>query len=213
MSSNFLAALAGSKLYPLTDRFLSGLSHTDQVLLLSAGGARLVQVREKLASPAEFYDQAKQALQAAHAASMKVIINDRVDIALALQADGVHLGQDDLPAEAARRLLGPDAVIGFSTHELKQAEAATQLPVDYIAIGPIFATQSKESANPPVGLAGLRRIRQAIGTIPLVAIGGITLENGQSVLDAGADAISVIGNIWQPLRQAEAQVKRFLTLR
>jgi thiamine-phosphate pyrophosphorylase len=213
MSSNFLTALAGSRLYPLTDRFLSGLSHTEQVLQLSAGGARLVQLREKIASPAEFYEQAREALQAARAHGMKVIINDRVDVAQALHADGVHLGQDDLPAEAARRLLGPQAIIGFSTHDPKQAKAAAQMPVDYIAIGPIFATQSKESPNLPVGLAGLRHVRQAVGPTPLVAIGGVTLENARSVLEAGADAVSAVSNIWQSRGQADAQVKRFLTLR
>ncbi len=209
MSSNFLAAL-GSQLYPLTDRLLSGLSHTDQVLRLSAGGARLVQLREKIATSAEFYASAKDALRAARACGLKVIINDRVDIALALNADGVHLGQNDLPAEAARRLLGPDAFIGLSTHDLRQAEAAAKMPIDYIAIGPIFATQSKASPDPPVGLGGLRLVRQAVGNMPLVAIGGITLGNCASVRNAGADAVSVLSSIWQPPGQAETQVKRFL---
>jgi thiamine-phosphate pyrophosphorylase len=213
MSSNFLAALAGSKLYPLTDRFLSGLSHADQILRLSAGGAKLVQLREKIASPAEFYAEASEALRAAHASGLKIIINDGVDIALALKADGVHLGQHDLPAEAARRSLGADAIIGFSTHDPKQAEAAARMPIDYIAIGPIFTTHSKETTHLPVGLAGLRVVRQAVGRIPLVAIGGITLENSKSVLDAGADALSVISSIWQPAGHAEAQLKQFLALR
>src|ERR1044072_867368 len=113
MSSTFLAALGGSQLYPLTDRLLSGFSHADQVLQLSAGGAKLVQLREKIATSAEFYESASSALPAARAGGVKVIINDRVDIALALKADGVHLGQDDLPAEAARSLLGSDAIIGL----------------------------------------------------------------------------------------------------
>ena len=213
MSSRFLAALAGSQLYPITDRVLSGLSHSDQFSQLSAGGAKLVQLREKIASPAEFHTQAKDALVTARASGLIVIINDRVDIALAVQADGVHLGQDDLPAEAARGLLGPDAIIGCSTHSLKQAEAATKFPIDYIAIGPIFATRSKEAACLPVGLAGLRLVRQAVGRIPLVAIGGITLANSLSVLEAGADAVSVISNIWQHPEQADLQVKRFLMTR
>ncbi|HEY0430782.1 MAG TPA: thiamine phosphate synthase [Pyrinomonadaceae bacterium] len=210
MSSKFLAALDGSQLYPLTDRLLSGLSHADQVQRLSAGGAKLVQLREKIATSAEFCESARAALLAARASGVKIIINDRVDIALALNADGVHLGQDDLPAEAARRLLGPDTIIGLSTHNLTQAQAAATMPVDYIAIGPIFATQSKEAADIPVGLAGLRLIRQAIGNIPLVAIGGITLENCASVLKGGADAVSVISGIWRPPSHAEAQVRRFL---
>jgi thiamine-phosphate pyrophosphorylase len=172
----------------------------------------LVQLREKTAAPAEFYQQAHEALLAAHRGGMKVIINDRVDIALALRADGVHLGQDDLPPGAARRLLGPDLIIGFSTHDLRQAEAATQMPIDYIAIGPMFSTQSKRAANLPVGLEGLRLVRRAVGTIPLVAIGGITLENSRSVLEAGADAVSVIGSLWRPFGGAETRVREFLTI-
>ena len=210
MSSNFLDALAGSRLYPLTDPSLSGLSHADQVLQLSDGGASLVQLREKNGSPAEFYAQAEEALRIARQYGLKVIVNDRVDIALALKADGVHLGQDDLPPEAARRVLGPDAIIGFSTHNPSQAEVASQMPVDYIAIGPIFATASKEASNSPVGLEGLRLVRQAVGKIPLVAIGGITVENSAAVLDSGADAVAVISNIWQPAGQAPTQVRRFL---
>jgi thiamine-phosphate pyrophosphorylase len=212
MSSKFRTALAGSRLYPLTDQIISGLSHPEQVLQLRAAGASLVQLREKTASPAEFYQQANEALLAARSCGMKVIINDRVDIALALRADGVHLGQDDLPPGAARRLLGPDVIIGFSTHHLWQAEAATQMPIDYIAIGPIFSTQSKQAANLPVGLEGLRLVRRAVGVVPLVAIGGITLENSRSVLEAGADAVSVISSIWRPFGGAEARVREFLTI-
>jgi thiamine-phosphate pyrophosphorylase len=211
MGSNFLAALAGSQLYPLTDRSLSRLSHNDQVLRLSAGGARLVQLRDKIATPAEFYEQAGEALLTARTSGLKIIINDRVDFALALKADGVHLGQDDLPPRAARQLLEPDAIIGFSTHNPEQAAAAAQMPIDYVAIGPIFATQSKEAGNLPVGLAGLRLVRRAVGEIPLVAIGGITLENMHSVLEAGADAVSVISDIWQTSSRAEERVRQFLT--
>jgi len=211
MSFRFLEALAGSSLYPLTDRTLSGLSHADQVLQLSQGGATVVQLREKDLSPAEFCAQAEEALRVARERGMKIIVNDRVDIALALKADGVHLGQDDLPPEAARRLLGSDAIIGFSTHSPKQAEAATQMPIDYIAIGPIFATASKLRANFPVGLEGLRLARQVVGTFPLVAIGGITSENSVSVMNAGADVVAVISDIWRLSEQAPSQVKRFLT--
>jgi thiamine-phosphate pyrophosphorylase len=209
MSSSFLDSLAGSPLYPVTDRSLSGLSHADQILKLSEGGASLVQLREKSASPAEFYAQAEEALRIARQRRLRIIINDRVDIALALRADGVHLGQDDLPAEAARRILGSDAIIGFSTHNPKQAQFATKLPIDYIAIGPIFPTTSKEATNPPVGLEGLRLVRKAVGPIPLVAIGGITVENSKSVLDAGADVVAVIRDIWRPPGRASTQLERF----
>lgn len=210
MSSNFLDALAGTRLYPLTDRQLSGLSHAEQVLQLSAGGATLVQLREKVLSPLEFYGEAEAALRVARELGVKIIINDRVDIALALQADGVHLGQDDLGPEVARRLLGAAAIIGYSTHSLKQAQLAAQMPIDYIAIGPIFATSTKQASDPTVGLEGLRLARQAVGSIPLVAIGGITRETSQDVISAGADAIALIRDIWTPAGLAVPQTRRLL---
>jgi thiamine-phosphate pyrophosphorylase len=181
------------KLYAITDRRLSGLSHAEQVARLCDGGARVVQLREKHLAPREFYREAEEALKVARARGAKLIINDRADIALALGADGVHLGQDDMPAEAARSLLGDAAIIGFSTHNPEQAAAAARLPVDYVAIGPIFATSSKENPDPAVGLEGVRRAREAVGRTPLVAIGGIALERAPSVLDAGADSVAVIG--------------------
>ena len=208
MNSNFLDALAGFRLYPLTDRRLSGISHAEQVSKLCGAGATLVQLREKILAPLDFYREAAAALRIARDRGAKIIVNDRVDIALALKADGVHLGQDDLPPEAARRILGPDAIIGFSTHNLEQARLAARMPVDYVAIGPIFATSTKRGSDSPVGLQGLRLVRQAVGKVPLVAIGGITAENGQDVLSAGADAIAVIRDLWISDGQAKAQTKR-----
>ena len=196
MSANFLGALAGTRLYPLTDRRLSGLSHAEQVLRLGEAGATLVQLREKFLSPLDFYEEADAALRLARQRGIKVVINDRVDIALALNADGVHLGQDDLPPEAARRILGPQAIIGFSTHNLDQARLAAKMPIDYVAVGPIFATSTKENPDPEVGLHGLKLVREAVGTIPLVAIGGITLANSQPVLGTGADAVAIISDLW-----------------
>ncbi|MBA3443164.1 MAG: thiamine phosphate synthase [Pyrinomonadaceae bacterium] len=180
------------KLYPITDARITGLSHAEQVARLSEGGATLVQLREKHLSPREFYREAEAALRVAHERGVRLIINDRVDIALALGADGVHLGQDDLPPEAARELLGPDVIIGFSTHNIDQAIGAARLPVDYIAIGPIFATLSKENPDPVVGIDGLRRVREQASHMPIVAIGGITERNARSVIEAGADAVAVI---------------------
>jgi thiamine-phosphate pyrophosphorylase len=180
------------KLYPITDAHLSGLSQAEQVRRLSAGGATFIQLREKQHAPREFYSEAEEALRVARECGVRLIINDRVDIARALSADGVHLGQDDLPPEAARELLGEHAIIGFSTHNVEQAKKAARLPVDYIAIGPIFETTSKENPDPVIGLEGLRRVRQIVGEIPLVAIGGIGLGNIAKVLEAGADAVAVI---------------------
>ncbi len=182
-------------IYPITDVRLSGLSHAEQTLRLIEGGATLIQLREKHQSSREFYRQAEEALHVARKRGVRIVINDRVDIAQALNADGVHLGQDDLPPEEARRILGDRALIGFSTHNLEQARRASRLPVDYLAIGPIFATSSKGHAYPVVGLEALRQVRRMIGSIPLVAIGGITHENASQVLDAGADCLAVISAV------------------
>lgn len=180
------------KLYAITDRSISGLSHSEQVRRLCDGGATFIQIREKLLSPREFFREAENALGVARTRGARVIINDRVDIAFSLKADGVHLGQDDLPVRAARELLGDDVIIGISAHNLDQVTSAMKMPVDYIAIGPIFSTSTKAHSDPLVGLAGLSQIRKAVGSVPLVAIGGITMENAVSVISAGADAIAAI---------------------
>ena len=180
------------KLYPITDVQMSGLSHAEQVVRLSEGGATLIQLREKNLAPDEFQRQAAEALLEARKRGIRIIINDRVDLALALKADGVHLGQDDLPPEAARAILGGQKIIGFSTHSLEQAQNAAKLPIDYLAIGPIFPTSSKTRPDPVVGLATLAQVRNVIGDTPLVAIGGIMVENADEVLAAGADSVAVI---------------------
>lgn len=210
MSSKFADALAGTHLYPITDINLSGLSHAEQVFQLAGAGAKLVQLRDKSTSPLEFFEEAQSAMKVARDCGVKLIINDRVDIAIGLKADGVHLGQNDLPPTAARELLGPDALIGFSTHNHIQAKTASQFPVDYIAIGPVFSTSTKADPDAPVGLEQLRQLRNAIGTIPLVAIGGITVETYESVLIAGANAVAVIGDIWSASQPPSDQVRKFL---
>ena len=183
------------RVYPLTDVQLSGLSHAEQVRLLTLGGASLIQLREKHLPPLDFFEQAKAAVAVAKQAGVQLLINDRVDIAIAAGAAGVHLGQDDMPPEAARKLLGPDAIVGYSTHNLDQAINATKLPIDYLAIGPIFSTTTKSDTAPVLGLEGLRAVRHAIGGFPLVAIGGITQANAHEVLEAGADSVAVISAI------------------
>jgi len=180
------------RVYPITDIQISGLSHADQVRLLADGGATFVQLREKNLPALNFYREAKAA---AEISGVRIIINDRADVALAVRAAGVHLGQDDLPPEAARTLLGDEAIIGYSTHNIAQAQAAASLPVDYIAIGPIFRTTTKANPDPEVGLNGLRAVRNAIGDIPLVAIGGITPKNAAAVIDAGADSVAVVSGL------------------
>lgn len=200
------------KLYPITDTRLSGLTHAEQVSRLARGGASLIQVREKRLGARSFFSESEEALRLAREHGARLIINDRVDIALALRADGVHLGQDDLPPEAARRILGERAIIGFSTHNAEQAIAASRLPIDYLAIGPIFPTYSKENPDPVIGLEGLRRVRQAIPPhLPLVAIGGITLENGPEALAAGADSLAVISALLTDSSQIEAHTRAWLS--
>ncbi len=178
------------RIYPLTDTKLTGLSHAEQVRSLALGGASLIQLREKHLPALAFYEQAKAALAAQP--NLRLLINDRIDVALALGAHGVHLGQDDLPPDVARTLLGEAAIIGYSTHNVAQAIEATKLPIDYLAIGPIFQTTTKSDTFPVIGLEALRAVRQAIGEFPLVAIGGITASNAADVIAAGADSVAVI---------------------
>src|SRR6185295_17054932 len=187
-------SLSLPKIYPITDTRISGLSHAEQIERLAAGGASLVQLREKDASPREFYEAALEAMIAARRVGVQIIINDRVDIAIAVKADGVHLGQDDLPPDRARVLLGEGRIIGFSTHSLEQALAADLMPVDYVAVGPVFQTSTKERPDPVVGLEAVRILRERISK-PLVAIGGITLSTARSVIDAGADSVAVISDL------------------
>lgn len=179
---------------------------------LIRGGATLIQLRDKNAPPREFYDQAAAALKVAHNHGAKLIINDRADVALALRADGVHLGQSDLPVEAARSLLGKDAIIGFSTHNTTQARLAAKMPLDYIAFGPIFKTLTKENPDPVAGLAGLREVRASTGSLPLVAIGGVSLINAAEVLGAGADAVAMISELIADSSRMEENMRNILAL-
>lgn len=183
------------RIYAITDRRLTGLSHCEQVRDLAAGGASLVQLREKHLSPRDFYEEALEAVEFAHANGVRIIINDRVDIALATKADGVHLGQTDLAPRHARMILGVDAMIGYSTHSVAQAIEALSEGVDYIAIGPVFPTGTKENPDEVVGTDGVKAVRMAIGPIPLVAIGGISAESVGSVLRAGADSAAIVSAI------------------
>jgi len=197
------------KIYPITDARIVGLSHAEQVKRLIKGGAKFIQLREKYAAPKLFYEQAKEALKIARDNDIKIIINDRVDIALALKADGVHLGQDDLPPEQARKILGEKAIIGFSTHSIKQAVEAVKLPIDYLAIGPVFATKTKENPDEIVGLEGIEKVRDAIGNFPLVAIGGITFENFHAVLSKGANSAAIISGLLSEPDKIAINIRKF----
>ena len=198
------------RVYPITDNLLSGLSHAEQVKRLISGGATLIQLREKHSSPREFYDNARAALITARESTVRLVINDRVDIALALKADGVHLGQSDLPVEAARRLLGERAIIGISTHDLAQVKLAARMPVDYVAFGPIFATATKGNPDPVVGLNALREARAILSSLPLIAIGGITIRNAPVVFAAGADSVATIAGLLSDPSRIEENARLML---
>lgn len=158
-------------------------------------GVPMVQLRVKRLPVREFVELARAARARTTAAGVRLIINDRTDVALLVEADGVHLGQDDLPPEAARALLGPDKIVGFSTHNLEQARRAAASGVaDYIGFGPVFATNTKENPDPVVGLAGLAAVRRSVA-LPIVAIGGIGRGEFAAVRAAGADAVAMIGAI------------------
>lgn len=182
-------------IYPITDCKISGLSHIEQVRRLIEGGARLIQIRDKEAQSRDFLNAAVEAVEFARTHGVSIVINDRVDVALAAKAAGVHLGQDDVPPEKARALLGEDAIIGFSTHTPEQAIIARELPIDYVAFGPIFATSTKRDAEEVVGLDPIRIVREVIGGIPLVAIGGIGEHDIATVIAAGADSVAMISGV------------------
>jgi thiamine-phosphate pyrophosphorylase len=158
---------------------------------LLAAGVRLIQLRDKHATSGELYHTALRVKALVQQAGGVFIVNDRADVARAVKSDGVHVGQDDLPVESVRAVVGAEVVIGYSTHVLDQVREADSSSADYIAFGPIFATSSKLNPDPVVGLEGLREARR-VTRKPLVAIGGITLENARAVLDAGADSVAVI---------------------
>jgi thiamine-phosphate pyrophosphorylase len=162
--------------------------------LVAQGGATLVQLRDKHSDTRAMVARARAIKAALAPLNVPLLINDRIDVALAAEADGVHLGQDDVPVAVAREMLGPARWIGFSTHSEAQLEAASGLGADYLSLGPIFATTSKAAADPVIGPDVLRAARPRI-TEPVVAIGGITAATAREVLDAGADAISVIAAV------------------
>jgi thiamine-phosphate pyrophosphorylase len=180
------------RLYAIIDPAQAGdRSPADVAVELIAAGVRLIQLRDKLSSSRDLYQSALTVGEYVRKAGGTFIVNDRADVALAGGASGVHVGQEDLPVESARAILGAGKLVGYSTHVLEQVREADQSSADYVAFGPIFPTTSKVNPDAVVGLAGLRQARQATRK-PLVAIGGITLENARSVIEAGADSIAVI---------------------
>lgn len=183
------------KLYAITDTQLSNYTHAEITHLLLVGGARVIQLRDKDASAKELLDAARACLALTRPAGAKLIINDRVDVALAADADGVHLGQDDLRVDEAREILGLEKIIGLSTHSIEQFQAALHTSADYLAVGPVYTTSTKENPSPVVGLE-LVTAAKALADRPLVAIGGITIARAPAVIQAGADSVAVISALY-----------------
>ena len=170
---------------------------------LVAGGATLLQLSEKDASAKETLRLARE-LRRVLPNEITFILNDRPDLAIAAHSDGVHVGQDDIPPEATRRIIGSERILGVSTHNLQELATADRSSANYLAVGPVFLTISKDKPDPVIGLEGVQRARTQ-SRKPLVAIGGITLENCQSVIKAGADAVAVISELLSDPRKVTAQ--------
>jgi thiamine-phosphate pyrophosphorylase len=175
---------------------------------LAAAGVTLLQYRDKSGNAQQMLDSARE-LKRRLGNSVKLIMNDRADLALAADFDGVHVGQDDLSPEGARKVIGKSLWLGVSTHNPEQVREVAQTSADYIAIGPVFPTTSKANPDPAIGLDGIRQAR-ALTRKPLVAIGGITRANCRSVIEAGADSVAVISDLMREPRKAAEEFLRIL---
>jgi len=197
-------------LYVITDEQLSGgRTHLEIVRQAIAGGAEVIQLRDKAASGKKLYETGLELKQLTREKGVTFIVNDRIDLALILEADGVHVGQSDIPARAARRLLGPDKILGVSAASLAEALQAEADGADYLGVGPIFeARGTKVNAGNPQGLELLVHIRQKC-SLPLIAIGGINPQNVSRVIQAGADAAAVISAVVAAvdISKAASQIK------
>lgn len=189
-----------SRLYVICDAEVSGRAGwtlADFVAACLDGGATVLQLRVKHVPSGDFLDYATAIVRRAEAARAIVIVNDRADIARLSGAAGVHVGQDDLSPVQVRTLVGPDAIVGLSTHTADQLDAALREPVNYVAVGPVFGTATKETGYESIGLEAVRAATRlaAARRMPLVAIGGITIDRARSVIDAGAQAVAVISDL------------------
>jgi len=183
------------KLHLLTDTVLqSRFSHVDLTRLAIAGGADTIQLRQKTGTTREMIEVAREMKRVCAAAGVSFIVNDRVDVAIAAEADGVHLGQDDFPIQLARTLLGKDRVIGGSAGTLEEALKCQSEGADYVGCGPVFPTTSKHDAGPASGLSFLKQVLARV-SLPVIGIGGITAENAPEVMASGIHGIAVISAV------------------
>jgi thiamine-phosphate pyrophosphorylase len=203
------------RLYPILDAacFQDALGLTSAADELVAAGATLLQYRNKSGNARAMLEQARELRQHCRTGvsdpHVRLIMNDRADLCLAAEFDGVHVGQEDLSPEAARGIIGPGRWLGVSTHNPEQLREADLTSADYLAIGPVFATSSKDRPDPVVGLEGVRLAR-ALTRKPLVAIGGITRANAASVIEAGADSVAVISDLLREPRKSAEEFFRVL---
>lgn len=182
-------------LYLVTDRALSrGRTTCEVVRAAVTGGVTVVQLREKHCTTREFVDEARLLVEMLRGTGVPLIINDRLDVALAVGADGLHLGQNDMRIADARRIAGPGMVIGVSAESLDDALRAEEEGADYIGVSPVFATNTKKDTAEPLGLVGIRMIKERV-RLPLVGIGGINIDNAAQVMAAGADGVAVVSAI------------------
>jgi thiamine-phosphate pyrophosphorylase len=198
------------RLYPILDPACFGDPGAMFAAAEQFASARctLVQYRNKSGNARQTLDDAHR-LRACLGSTVKLIMNDRADLCVAAAFNGLHIGQDDISPESARRIIGPERWLGLSTHNPEQLAEADKTTADYVAIGPIFATTSKANPDPVVGLEGLRRARE-LTSKPLVAIGGITRANARSVIDAGADSAAVISDLLLDPRKSAEEFFRIL---
>jgi thiamine-phosphate pyrophosphorylase len=199
--------------YPILDPEIAVRHGIDPVIAaeqILEGGATILQFRHKGFLSREVFSQLERVAQLCRNASVLFVVNDRADLA-ALTGAALHLGQDDLTLSAARKVVGAETVIGFSTHNEAQLRAAATEPANYLALGPIFGTSSKNNPDPIVGIAELRRLRPLTDR-PLVAIGGITRANAQSVLNAGADSVAIIGDLFAENRNVRTRTEEWVSL-
>jgi thiamine-phosphate pyrophosphorylase len=182
------------RVYVITDRSFRGRSHEEVARAALEGGATVLQLRDKRAPARQLVEWARRILDLARQAKVAFVVNDRVDVALAAGADGVHVGEDDLPVADARRLLGPGRIVGASAGTVDEALRAEREGADYLGVGPVFPTATKPDAGDAIGLEGLRRIARAV-RVPVVGIGGITAENAAEVVRAGAAGVAVISAV------------------
>jgi thiamine-phosphate pyrophosphorylase len=198
------------RLYVILDAALLKQSEKICAEKLAAVGVRLLQFRDKRASAGELLEKSRRLAELLCPQGVLFFVNDRPDVASLAGASGVHVGRDDLGVEQARAVLGDAKLVGVSTHNVEQFACAAGTTADYIAVGPIFATQTKEKADPVVGVDLLRRVRK-LTSKPIVAIGGITLERAAEVLEAGADSVAVISDILNAAEPA-ARASEYLRL-